>query len=279
VVLVGLRLPPGFESLFSPGDAAGHVLELDLPPGRLVAPQGSEPGTAPAYWLSDEPVNPDLWVRLRQAHAGSGLWPVLADRWPGDPPQPLVAGMVSPQLVADIDRQNPGEVLAAWWREWIEDGESDDEYDSRELEPFGRVWPGLAPSDNRVGQAPDEFADQFVRDHDDGTSQMLLVPAARSADVVTALGCPVPVNHTEDLTQLSAVLRSWEDRFGARVIQLSFDTLVLAVAAPPASAEHAEQVGAEHLAFCPDNIIQGPGTIRAYAAEVRGKDLWSFWWD
>jgi hypothetical protein len=50
----------------------------------------------------------------------------------------------------------------------------------------------------------------------------------------------------------------------------------------PVTAEQAELVGAEHFAFCPDNVVQGlsGGTIRAYAArEVLGKTDWWFWWD
>jgi hypothetical protein len=38
-------------------------------------------------------------------------------------------------------------------------------------------------------------------------------------------------------------------------------------------------VAAEHLAFCPDNIVAGPGTIAAYAAEIRDEHSWGFWWD
>jgi hypothetical protein len=75
------------------------------------------------------------------------------------------------------------------------------------------------------------------------------------------------------------VLRSWESRFGARLIELGSGTLLLSVAAPPASAAHAESVAAEHFAFCPDNVVQGPGTISAYAKRIRKKNLWSFWWD
>ncbi len=38
-------------------------------------------------------------------------------------------------------------------------------------------------------------------------------------------------------------------------------------------------VAAEHFAFCPDNVVQGPGTIRAYAAKILQDDIWVFWWD
>jgi hypothetical protein len=100
--------------------------------------------------------------------------------------------------------------------------------------------------------------------------------------VLTAVGWDGAVNYIQPKSLLSSVLRSWEQRFGARLIEVGFDTLHLAVAAPPVSPGHAERVAAEHFAFCPDNIVQGlsGGTIRAYAAkDVLGQAEWSFWWD
>lgn len=294
-------LPPGFDLLFnSDEEAAGRVLDVDLPPGRLVEPQEEDDAwDGPAYWLSNEPAGPDLWVQLRQAHARSGLWPVFANPADSDDDRPWVVGEVSPQPVADIDHVTADDLLAACWEAWIRGEhhlwlESDDSLrlgfgftvdlgrEHRELEPFGQSWPGLAPGLDGNGLDPDEFADQYVRENDDGTSQIMLVPAARSADVLTAVGWEGAVNYLHPRSLLSSVLRTWEERFGARVIEVGFDTVHLTVAAPPATTEHAELVAAEHFAFCPDNVMQGlsGGTIRAYAAkEVQGKTDWWFWWD
>lgn len=294
-------LPPDFDRLFK-GDeeAARRVLDVNLPPGRLVEPQEQDDAWGgPAYWLSDEPAGPDLWVRLRQAHARSGLWPVFATSSNFDDDRPWADGEVSPQPVTDIARVNAGDMLAGFWKAWIvgehhlwlenwpenadppelASGFTLSRDDFPELVPFGADWPGLAPAGD--GQDPDEFADQYVRDNYDGTSRIMLVPAARSADVPTAVGWDGAVNYIQPVSLLSLVLRSWEDRFGARLIEMGFDTLRLSVAAPPATREHAQRVAAEHFAFCPDNIVQGMcGTISAYAATyVLGKHDWSFWWD
>jgi hypothetical protein len=268
------QLPQGLGQLFSDG-GTGRVLDVDLPPGRLVVPHEETAAARPAYWLSDEPGGGDLWARLRQAHTRSGLWPVLVSAHDGNPKVPWVVGEVSPEPVASIDSLHAGEVLAGFWTEWVEDGS-----DLRELEPFGHGWPGLAQATDG-GQQPDEFADQFVRDQEDGTSRILLVPAARSADVITSAGWQGPLNFSNDMAPLSSVLRSWEDRFGVRLVELGLDTLALTVAAPPVTTEHAEHVAAEHFAFCPDNVVQGQApTIREYAARmVQGKIIWSFWWD
>lgn len=133
-----------------------------------------------------------------------------------------------------------------------------------------RVAPAAA-----IGEDSDEFADRYVRDNDAGTSRIMLVPAARSADLITALYWLGPCNYSRN-PPLSSVLRSWEDRFGARVVEIGAEVLNLTVAAPPVTPEHAEQVAAEHNAFCRD-VVE---TIREYAAdEVMGKQHWSFWWD
>lgn len=290
-------LPPGFDLLFnSDEEAAGRVLDVDLPPGRLVEPQEEEDAwDGPAYWLSNEPVGPDLWVQLHRAHARSGLWPVFADSSFHDE-RPWLAGEVSPQPVADIARVKAGDVLAAFWGAWVRGEhhlclESDSplamasaftvarQEGFGELEPFGQGWPGLAPAVGGTSQDPDQFADRYLYENDDGTSRIMLVPAARGADVMTAVGWYGAVNYIQEKFLLSCVVRSWEDRFGARLIAMGFDTLHLAVANPPVAAEHAELVAAEHFAFCPD-ILEVTPTIRDYAAQaVREKAVWRFWWD
>jgi hypothetical protein len=268
-------LPRNLDELF-PGASGDRDLDVDLPPGRLVVPQE---GRVPAYWLSDEPAEADVWVSLRQAHARSGLWPLLASPLSSYEQEPWEAGDVSPQPVGGVDQVNAAEGLEALWSEWVEDGDAAEAEDFLELEPFARQWPGLAPAARPAGDA-DAFADRYVSENDDGTSRIMLVPAARGADVLTAVGWHGPVNYTEDMELLSAVLRSWEDRFGARLVEIGFDTLHLSVASPPAAKDAAELLAAEHFAFCPDNIVQGTsGTIGAYAAEIQAGHGWTFWWD
>lgn len=291
------ELPPGFDALFdNEADAAGRTLDVVLPPGRLVVPDEDD-AAGPAYWLSDEPAGPDLWIPLRQAHSRSGLWPVFATSSNFDDDRPWVTGEVSPQPVADIDRVDAGDVLAAFWTAWTQgdhhlslNGDGPPEMaggftvartgEFPELDPFDPAWPGLAQA-SAAEQDPDEFADRYVRENDDGMSRIMLVRADRGADVLTAVGWQGALNYVEEPVLLSSVLRSWEDRFGARLIELGFDTLHLAVAAGPVSSGHAERIAAEHLAFCPDNIVQGmSATVGVYAAkEVLTKTGWSFWWD
>jgi len=265
-------LSPLFQDT-SPDPAIG----VGLPNGGLVAPRRHE---TPAYWLSDGPVSPDLWASLRRVHEKSGLWPVLIrPSRPGDY-TPWTTGEVCPEPVAEIGRRDVGAILRDLWTDRAAGIAGDSEF--RELAPYGRDWPGLAVAVGGAGllrQDAGEAADKFVLENDDGTSRIMLIPAIRSADVVTAMGWRGPAGLTRtSVASLSAVVRSWEERFGVRLVQVGFDSMFLTVANPPVTQEHAERVAAEHFAFCPDNIIQGPGTIGRYAAKIRRLPCWGFFW-
>jgi hypothetical protein len=83
-----------------------------------------------------------------------------------------------------------------------------------------------------------------------------------------------------DTARLSAVLRSWEDRFATRVIGVGFAELYLSVAAPPTDHAAAFHIAAEHFAFCPDNVWQGSTPdLAGYAGQLVDAPIWSFWWD
>jgi hypothetical protein len=265
-------LPQDLGQLFSDG-GAGRVLDVDLPRGELAMPK--EHGGR--FWVSEGPASADLWIQLHQAHPRSGLWPVFFNETLGTPGRLWLTGSLPPRRPkARIDGLDADAVLEGFWAGLIGDGEPDEEY-LWMIEPFGRTWPGLAPA-TAGGQDPDVFADQYLRDNDDGTSRILLVPAARSADVITAVGWMGPCNFSDN-PPLSAVLRSWEERFGARVIEIGSDVLHLTVAAPPVAAEHAKHVAAEHNAFNRD-VVCHYETISDYAARaIQGKNDWSFWWD
>ncbi|GAB3165053.1 hypothetical protein GCM10027059_22160 [Myceligenerans halotolerans] len=107
-----------------------------------------------------------------------------------------------------------------------------------------------------------------------------LIPADKGADALTLAGWGGPCNHTNDTELISAALRSWDERFGARVVGIGTETLWLSVAHPPQSLEHALAVTLEHFAFCPDNLWQGSHeTIDEYAESLIGMNAWTFWWD
>ncbi|MEU9983818.1 DUF4253 domain-containing protein [Streptomyces sp. NPDC050856] len=260
-----------------------NSLGLGLPPGTV--------RVQPSFWSADEPTARLSWTGLLAAREAAGMQPVLLvdDRhrslaWDEE--------NLDPGEVSDPDDHDPERTLAALW----EDVQADDyegtpgtleppetaEDDAATIAPFTPRWPGLAPAGGS-GADPDTVAARVAARLLETPSlrgaRAGLVPARRSADVPAALGWLGACNHT-DAGLLSTVLRSWEDRFGTRLVALHYDRMDLSVAAPPRTMPEALAVAAEHHAFCPDNVWQGYDTIRAYAAEaVLGSPHWSFWWD
>lgn len=262
-------------------DPAGRSLGLDLPPGTLVDATSDGRWPEPLLWHAEETAGPGSWERLLPARMTAGLHPVLLSM---DAARPATAEL-DPGMMSYPGDHDAEEVLADFWGHEDEDDAEDaapDEDAADLVAPFGRAWPGLAPA-REFEADPDvraaEVAATLVETGWFKDPRAALVPARRSADVPAAIGWTGPCNHENDVARLCSVLRSWEERFGVRVVALAFDVLVLSVAAPPATVREAEAVAAEHFAFCPDNVTQGSGSLRAYAESLVGVPTWSFWWD
>ncbi|WP_030958299.1 DUF4253 domain-containing protein [Streptomyces sp. NRRL S-378] len=271
------------------GDPQGRSLGLDLPPGGVVRRSGRRRWgkiPEPLVWVSDEAVGVGALAAHRSPHlAAAGLQAVLLqdrpglERWWRD-------REFAPERMSDPDDHHAEPVLREFWSRVVPDPEEGEEGEEI-IAPFGRDWPGLAepgPSDGPDVPDPEaaacELADELTERGWLPGPRLALVPSRRGADVPTALGWCGPANYENDTALISAVLRSWEDRFGARLVALGFDELHLSVAYPPSTTARALPVAAEHFAFSPDNIWQGSGSVRAYTEEaVTGSGHWSFWWD
>lgn len=149
--------------------------------------------------------------------------------------------------------------------------------------PFEQ-WPGLAPQvpAASAGARPEDAAaslvSQLVETGQFGLDEcrLVLVPARRGSDALASIGWSAEA----PLALLCALLRSWEDRFGARVVAAFGSELHVSVARPPVEAEHANLLALEHVLSSADNIVDDPPTpFPDYATELRGRTAWSFWWD
>jgi hypothetical protein len=262
------RLPPGVDELFEDGVAA-RSLSVTLPVGSVIWPDPGFPqhqvAKRPAFWISDGPVDTALWARLRAEHATSGLWPLLLE----DSAQPWSAGQIAPEPTTEIGDYDPMAFMAEVWAEW-------GEHPPIDIDPFGDYSPGPAPPGVRR-EEPSTAADRCAASL--AGRPLGLVPAGRGADTLTAIGWQGARHHNPWTAPLSAVVRGWEERFGAQVVGLGFDTLDLSVAAPPTSLRHAMHVAAEHATFCPEAIVQGSGSIAGHAEEILGCGIWSFRWE
>ncbi|OLT11558.1 hypothetical protein BJF79_24030 [Actinomadura sp. CNU-125] len=214
------------------------------------------------FWVSDDPLfrvgGP--WRGLYARRAESGMYPLLLQYTPGDEDGPWRSA--ARRASGAVDVPDAAAVL-------------------RRLGRRGAYMTGvdeLAAPGGGCGD-PDECACVLADAYSERGAWFLgLARAASGADALALSGWDGAANHTgtEDVTE---VLRSWEGRFGARVVALGFAEVWVSVAAPPVTIEHARAVAAEHEAFCPDGIWQGPGDLDEYAEGLVGRRVWSFWWD
>ncbi len=252
-----------------PPETGGTIAGVALPDGRLYAPEpeGGSRGDDPVIWASSAPVKDvaRIWSQLALAFPQTGIWPFVIDASFG------FDGF--DERLMDLPRGRHTEVMTILRRGWNELVESDEDDEAEELSPFGNAFPGLArptPSDQPAS------IDAIVATL---SGHLGLVAVNRPADILDAVGWMGAANYDGDPLDMTTVLRSWELRFDAYVVELGTDTLTLAVGRPARDLESALAIAAEHYAFCPDNVQQGEGSIQAYAESLVDAEVWPFWWD
>lgn len=259
-----------------PEEGPAQVGPLTLPPGRR---QYSVDDGQLVAWVTVEKM-PDAgraWLALSAAHSATGLVPVLLqedrpDRRP-DGWEPYF-GFFHPADATLLDRISAGDVIATAWDRWI--GSTQARYTA----PFGRRFPGLAPAEKTHLPAVElqRAAAALAPAH------LGLVAASRPADVPATVGWSVfgvdELGPAARSLEISAVLRSWESRFGARLLRIGADaTLVVLVERPPQTLELARQVAAEHCAFGDEVDGKASYTVESVAVGLVGTPIWTFWWD
>jgi Domain of unknown function (DUF4253) len=92
---------------------------------------------------------------------------------------------------------------------------------------------------------------------------------ARPADVLPLIGW-TPSDQSDALPA-AAVVRSWEDRFGARLLRVGFAQTSLLTARPPRSTGHAQRSAAEHVVCCDECAGHGLSDIPRITASPAGR--------
>jgi hypothetical protein len=213
---------------------------------------------------------------VAERSAKSGLLPFLLSGMPGDTTRPWDTGeqVSEPEDAAAIDRMDAAGVLDGGWWAVSEDELAEDE-DLREmLAPFGGRFPGLAPAveEELDPELMRRAVVQYTRD-----ARIGLVPAARPADILPRMGWAGACNN-RTASELAVVLRSWEDRFGARLLEVGFADIRLLVSRPPQTLEAALPIAAEHFAFA-DDAHRGLHHVGWIARALVNNPFWDFWWD
>lgn len=262
-------VPPDLEPLRAtpgalPADGDTEVVGIPVPEGRRLPINGIGPEAiwaAPQHLTDPQPTI----TALQAAFPRTGLWPLLtgpewmhsgypwgaeSEYWVVDPTPPTAGGV-------DILRQR-----------WATDLDDEESY------PQWRPWPG-ATTPQHPGTTAEVNPLGGAQAYED-SGQLVLVPAARPADVFLTLG-PGAFNDRPGPAETCAVLRSWEDRYGALPLRFSGDTLVVAVRRPPRTMAEAWRAATEMKAFCLDTFTNGDD--EAEVEGLIGELQWSFWWD
>ena len=261
---------------------AGLPEEGELRFGSIALPAGKRvragfESAMPVAWVTRQPVPGagQVWAALSAGHRETGLIPFLLGSLPGYPSRPWDdEEFEEPVDPSELDHMDAAHVLAEMW-----DGEMEDEEAWEDPEwiamrsPFSIQFPGLAPPGDTALRP-----DQLNRTLDSlGAARIGLVPASRSADVLPLIGW-TPSDQSDALP-IAAVVRSWEERFGARLLRIGFAEISVLVDRPPTSVEHAQRIAAEHFVFCDECAGQGLSDIPRITANLLETPIWTFWWD
>ncbi|TVZ02014.1 DUF4253 domain-containing protein [Trebonia kvetii] len=256
-----------------PDEGPVRLGSVTLPAGRLVtADYGSG---EPVAWATDDPVPETgrVWAALSAASDQTGLVPILLDGLYGDAGRPWDEGeFEDPEDPRQADALDPGALLEDWWNR------------SNLPDDAGR-FPGLAPAE-QAPLSPAELQAALdtvlpglrARKRASAAARIGLVAADRPADVPAAIGWAGCQRERTAVLAITAVLRSWEDRFGAVLVDVGFADLRLLVERPPRSLQAAERIAAEHFAFA-DECIESYRDIPGIAGRLVKSPVWTFWWD
>jgi hypothetical protein len=259
-----------------PAEGELQVGGVSLPAGKWVY-AGDE--GVPVAWITIDavPQAGAVWAALSKESAGTGLIPIILGHLPGESSRPWDSGefwdLADP---AEADRIDVRQFLEKCWDDKT-CGPDADEVDpelAAQLGSFGQQFPGLAPQVEVSLEAGE--LDRLLAAFRD--RRIGLVPAARPADVLPATGWSGAANHFQNSLPIAAVLRSWEERFGARLLELGFADVSVVASRPPRTTEEAQRIGAEHWAFA-DECGTGLTEIPAITDQLLSSPVWSFWWD
>lgn len=259
-----------------PSSDARVIAGIVVPQGKRVVGQDGKP----IAWCSRRVLDPEtistLQRQFAEIFASTGLWPISASGFNEDGVIEEFVGYDARDLAGiDIIDGSYGKAeeesgRLGWHHaapcipgEYSHEG--DEECDVRYL--------GLAEKVDGHDLAADEIG--FGR-HSYGA--LLLVPVRTPADVPKVLGWMGPVNYRFEGEAISAVLRSWAERFGATLTTIGFARCTLQVPRLPDDPEQLRRITAEHFSVCPDNLSDGR-TVAAYIDTMKRTGSWEFWWD
>lgn len=296
-----------------PGDGALRIGEVSLPAGRgIVGGRGSR---GPVAWVTDGLVeDPGLiWQALSRESAVTGLVPFLAATLEDEGSRAqeaeslaLADGAGFDSDFADDDEEDGGpfderrrpwdygefsdpeditglgdiDSAAVQVTNWENQAPSEQDITENDdwrqmIAPFSPRFPGLAPAEDRALTASE--IDRTLRLF--RPARIGLAAADRPADVLPLIGWLGNTNWGSRTLPLASVLRSWEDRFGARLLRIGFAQISVLATRPPRDLASAQLLAAEHYALCNECAGLGLREVSSITRYLMASPAWTFWWD
>ena len=196
----------------------------------------------------------NLWCALAIAFPETGLWPVVTCGKDGDLDNPWGGGLD----MLDAPQEVNG---------------SAEQYFLTGAQNKGIDLPALTPP---IASAAELL---FAPAEVPGGHGLLVVPCTRPADVPAVVGWRGGSGYHLDGATMSLALRSWENRFGAVVMYLDYEDLILQVAGDSDDADIWESIICEHEVLCPCVLRDGfEGDREAFLTEYLQSGCWGLWW-
>jgi len=249
---------------------------------------------------------PVAWATIDAVPGPGRVWQALSDMAPDNGLVPFLLDSLDvtsrpwddgefndPADLSPLSGIDAGDLLASMWRGEMgyEDepglggddfdndyGDDEDEFDEEFAEmiaPFSRQFPGLAPAvDQQLSAQEIQRALDSLR-----SARIGLAVASRPADVLPSIGWDGACNWTSDALPIAAVLRSWEERFGATLLTIGFAEIQLLAHRPPRTRQAAQLLAAEQFAFCDECAGKGLHDVSSITDHLLRSPIWTFWWD
>lgn len=213
-----------------------------------------------------------IWYGLRELHAQSGWWPVLAEAGT----RMAAAGGTRPRLIGGPlergQRLDAEDLLAT---RLVPPARGDGTAGARER--FARLVSGLA-----ADLAGTVNLDAVGGLHPAGLHRdqitLLAVPAAGGHEVPALLGWPGGRDCGLGGAEHYAILRHFHHHYGAELLTLDPARMDLLIRDRPRTPQAVARAALELYAYCPDIVRRGSGTLPDLARGQVLNNTWSLWW-
>ncbi|OLP02502.1 hypothetical protein BVU76_09930 [Mycolicibacterium porcinum] len=243
-----------------PTDPAAALALLGVQLGDLVRHDDVLAHRAPMWSVPVEPGGPAAaaWLAVRSQFSATGIWPVLLTN--------AAWHRIGMDGIAD---DNPLLAIELDGARWLQ-GEFDHRTTEYDIPRYPAQFSAVDSED---------WQEQFAEFDSRGEyAQLALVPTPAHWLVPGLLQWSGAINSDVRGVEHAAILRRWSAHYGAELLALDDESLLLAVDRPPRTGQEGLAAALEAYLYCGDAVNTEAGSLDALA-RMLAHPLWVFWWD